>query len=96
MKIKINEKLRNEILLTLKNGIFEVKNNSKLCGIFKIDIRHFDVFETSRDIQINRESKIELIQWLIKGNLETENSVFAKLITPPTFLEIMILASQVD
>lgn len=96
MKIKINEKLRNEILLTLKNGVFEVKNNSKLCEIFEIAICFFDVFQNSKIIKLDRESKVELIKWLAKGNIETENSVFAKLITPPTFLEIMILASQVD
>jgi hypothetical protein len=96
MKIKIYENLRDEILLTLKNGVFEVTNDSKLCGIFEIDIRYFDVFETSRNIALNRKSKIELLEWLAKGHIETNDSLFSKAITPPTFLEIMILASQVD
>jgi hypothetical protein len=96
MRKNINENLRNEILLTLKKGEFEVNNNSKLCQIFEIAICYFDVFKTSKIIKLDRDSKIELLKWLEKGNIETENSLFAKLITPPTFLDIMKAASRID
>lgn len=96
MKKTVTKKLRDEILLTLKNGKFEVNNNSKLCEIFEVTVLFFDVFKSSKIIEIDRECKIELLKWLEKGYVETDNSVFAKTITPPTFFDIMVRASQVE
>jgi hypothetical protein len=96
MKKTVTKKLREEILLTLKNGKFEVNNDSKLCEIFEVSIQFFDVFKRPKVIEIDRECKIELLKWLEKGYIETDNSVFAKAITPPTFFDIMVRASQVE
>ncbi|MBP1840403.1 hypothetical protein [Formosa algae] len=96
MRIKITKDLREEILLTLKNDCFEVFSDSKLCPIFEIHYEFYKVFKQSRKTDISRESKVELLQWIKKGYIETENSVFANEVKHPTFLEIMITASQVD
>ena len=96
MKKIVTKNLRDEILLTLKHGKFEVTNDSKLCEIFEVSIQFFDVFKRSKVIEIDRECKIELLKWLEKGCIETDNSLFGKTITPPSFLDIMIRASQID
>lgn len=96
MRIKLTHDLKNEILLTLKNCNFEVTEDSELCRIFDISIRFFEVFKCSPIICIERQHKIELLHWLKQGYLETENSIFRKRVTPPTFLDIMKAASQVE
>lgn len=97
MRKKITNELRNEILLTLKNESFEITENSQLCKMFDISIRFFEVFKGSpRKIKIERECKIELLQWIKQGYIEDENSIFRKRVTPPTFLDIMKAASRVE
>jgi hypothetical protein len=96
MKKNITNKLKDEILLTLKNENFEVSDKSQLGKIFNIEIRLFEVFESPRNINIDRECKIELLQWLKQGFIQTDNSSFGKTTRHPTFLEIMIASSQID
>ncbi|WP_242121644.1 hypothetical protein [Aestuariivivens sediminicola] len=96
MRKKITIRLKNEILLTLKNESFEVSNESQLCEIFDINIRFFELFKRSKNIKIDRQCKIELLQWIKQGYLETNNSLFGKTITPPTFLDVMKAASVLN
>lgn len=96
MRKKILDNLRKEILETLKNGSFQYSEESNICKIFQIHMCYFSAFKVPTTKKINKESKVELLKWLEQGYIETENSEFARLITPPTFLEIMIAASQVD
>jgi len=97
MKKKITKELKNEILLTLKNKSFEVTSESKLGKIFNIEVRTFELFGSPKNIKIDRDCKIELLHWLKQGYIETDESLFAKTVTPPTFLDIMIAAtSQTD
>ena len=96
MKIKITKELKDEILLTLKNGYFEVLESSKLCKILNIKVDYFDVMKFDKIIEIDKRCKIELLQCIKQGYINTDNSVFVEAITPPTFLEVMIAASQVD
>jgi len=96
MKIKIKEELKNEILLTLKKGFFNYSEQSGICKILEIHMRYFEVFKCPTTREINRDCKIELIQWLKQGYLETDESIFAKTVTPPTFLDIMKAASRSD
>lgn len=93
MRINITNDLKREILATLKTGIFEYSENSKICKLLEIQLSYFDVFKAPKKIKINRDCKLELLHWLKKGHLQTENSVFINLITPPTFLDIMKAAS---
>lgn len=96
MKIKLNKNLKKEILITLKNGFFKYSRKSLVCKIFNIDIQFIEVFKSPKQKELNRESKVELLQWLKLGYINTENSAFSKLLTPPTFLEIMIAATSRD
>lgn len=95
MRIKITKELRVEILFTLKVNSFEVTNESQLCKIFDIYICYFEVFKRSKIIDIDKGCKIELLQWLKQGYIETDNSIFAKTVKHPSFLDIMVAASQV-
>ena len=96
MKKKIRNELKKEILLTLKNQSFEVSTDSQLCKIFEIEIKLFELFKRSKNIKIERQCKIELLNWIKQGYLETDNSLFGKTITPPTFLDVMKAASLVN
>jgi len=94
MKIKIKEELKNEILLTLKKGFFSYSEQSGICKILEIHMKYFEVFKSPTTREIDRECKIELIQWLQQGHIETDNSLFVTTVTPPTFLDIMKAASR--
>jgi hypothetical protein len=96
MRKKLTPEIKREILLTLKNESFEASNESQLCKIFNIEIGLFELFESSKIIEIDRQCKIELLLWLKQGYIQTDDSLFAKTTRHPTFLEIMIAASQVD
>ena len=96
MRKKITNELKKEILLTLKNQRFEVSNDSQLCKVFDINIRFFELFKRPRNIKIDRKCKIEMLEWIKQEYLETDNSLFGKTITPPTFLDVMKAASVVE
>ena len=96
MRKKITPEIKNEILMTLKKESYEVSDKSQLGKIFGIEIRLFEVFESPKNIKIDRQCKIELLQWINQGFIETDNSSFAKTTRHPTFLEIMIASSQID
>lgn len=95
MRIKLTSGLKTEILLTLKNQSYQVSDKSQLGKVFEIGISLFELFKSPKNIKIDRECKIELLQWLKQDFIQTDDSIFAKTTRHPTFLEIMIAASQV-
>jgi hypothetical protein len=95
MRKKITTEIKNEILLILKDESFTVSSESQLCKIFGICIRSYELFKKPKKIKIDRQCKIELLQWVKQRFIETDNSLFAVKIAHPDFLEIMKAASLV-
>jgi hypothetical protein len=96
MRKKITNELKEEILIILKKEEIEVSHKSELCKVFNVCIQTYELFKIDKKVEINRKIKIELLQILKQGYINNVDSELKKLITPPTFLDIMKLASQVS